>query len=204
MRFAFAAALLLGLPTAALAQEGDDAEAAKVAAKETADAQKAAKDVADAEVKQSSGPFSAGKVVVRGTAGADLGQVINLGGTNSGVDASAYVEGGLGYYVIDNLELDVDASAHVTFGAPVSLVLTVTPGLRYQILPQFTIRAGVPIEVLPHFGLGVLAGAAFCQPMGSNASFVLGVDYTYWLTADLHAGAPYGRVEPHVGIQTHF
>ena len=225
VRLALVAALLVAVPTAALAQEAGDAEAKaaakeaadaekaaakeaadaeKAAAKEAADAEKAAKDVAAAEAKQSSGPFAAGKVVVRGTAGADLDQVINLGGTNLTPGASAYVEAGIGYFVIDNLEVDVDASAHMTFGSGFGLGLTVTPGLRYQVVPQFTLRAGVPIEILPNFGLGVLGGVAYCQSLGSAASLVIGADYTFWLTEGQRSVAPFGTIEPHVGIQTHF
>jgi hypothetical protein len=148
----------------------------------------------------------AGKVAVRGNAGADLGQDIDLANPNLTFTPSAFIEGGLGYFVIQNLEADIDVSAHLVFGKPISFGLTVTPGVRYQVGPQFMIRAGIPIKLFPERDAGILVGAALTQPIGGNATFVLGVDYTYLL---IRPGADpsvqyYGILSPHVGIQTHF
>jgi hypothetical protein len=151
------------------------------------------------------GPFAAGRVVFRGGASLDLNQSINLGGTNSGARVGGGVNAGVGYYVIDNLSLDTDAHLHFLITpAPALTDLGVTPGMRFHFLPQAYVRAGVPIEFLPTFGLGVLGGAGYYQALGEKVGLTAGVDYTYYLTEAFQRAAPLGRVDLHGGIQTHF
>ena len=140
MRNVFVAAVLLALPTAALAQEGeaeakDSSEASEAAeAVETAKAEKAEKAAAkkekeDAE-KEASGPFSAGRVVLRGGIDLDLNQSFNIGGSNTGSRIVGGVGVGAGYFIIDNLELDADLSSHFYLNPPEISDLALTPGAR--------------------------------------------------------------------------
>ncbi|MHB8873319.1 MAG: hypothetical protein ACYC8T_06500 [Myxococcaceae bacterium] len=192
------AAVLLWLPAAALAQEGAEVETP------AAEEKPAAEEPEKPAESKSSGPFSPGRVVVRGNAGIDLDQTINLGGSSGALRNTGYLSGGLGYFIIENLELGADLSAHMVFTPDFIFEnLELTPGVRYHVLPQLNLRAGVPIDFVP-VGLGVLGGLAFSQPIGGNAHFTVGVDYTYWLTPAFQAVAPKGRIEPHVGLQTHF
>lgn len=158
------------------------------------------------EESESKGPFSKGRVVFRGSANFDLNQSINLGGENA--DGAAIVGGinlGAGYFIIENLSLDVDASTHLRIAPSFGILdLGLTPGARYQFIPQAYVRVGAPILFLPEFGLGVLGGAGYHQPLGSNAAFVVGVDYTYYLTEYYRRTAPGGRIDVHAGVQTWF
>jgi hypothetical protein len=156
-------------------------------------------------VEEEKGPFAAGRVVFRGGASLDLNQSFNLGGSSAGARIGGGVSAGVGYYVIDNLSLDTDAHLHFLITpSPALTDLGITPGARYHILPQAYVRAGMPIELLPTFGLGVLAGAGYYQSLGPKIGLDVGVDYTYYLTEAFRAAAPAGRVDVHGGIQTHF
>lgn len=152
------------------------------------------------------GPFSKGRVAVRGGLNLDLNQSINLGGVNSsGARVTVGAHGGVGYFLIDNLSLDLDGNflAYLT-PTPGVASLEIIPGARYQVIPQLQLRVGVPIPLLPQFGLGVLGGVSYFQPIGSNIHLVVGVNYTYYLTDAWRATAPLGRVDLHGGVQTSF
>lgn len=152
------------------------------------------------------GPFSKGRVAVRGGINLDLNQSINLGGVNStGARVTVGAHGGVGYFIIDNLSLDVDGNflAYLT-PTPGVATLEIIPGARYQVIPQLQLRVGVPIPLLPQFGLGVLGGLSYFQPIGSNIHLVVGVNYTYYLTEGWRQTAPLGRIDLHGGVQTSF
>lgn len=152
------------------------------------------------------GPFSKGRVAVRGGINLDLNQSINLGGVNSsGARVTVGAHGGVGYYLIDNLSIDLDGhfSAFLT-PTPGVASLEIVPGARYQVIPQLQLRVGVPIPILPRFGLGVLGGVSYFQPIGSNIYVVVGVNYTYYLTEAWRQTAPLGRIDLHGGVQTSF
>ena len=65
-------------------------------------------------------------------------------------------------------------------------------------------RGGVPIIFIPTFGLGVLGGVGFHQPLGGHAAFVAEIDYTYYLTESFRQSAPGGKIDLHAGVQTYF
>lgn len=151
--------------------------------------------------------LSKGRFVVRGNAGIDLDKTINLGGTNSGTTPIAgSVNVGVGYFVVKNLSLDVDLDMRFRISPNADVTsLGVTPGLSYYPIPQFYVRGGVPIILLPGLDIGVLAGVGFRQKMVANTYFVLGVDYTYWVTDNRQKViAPNGRLDVHAGVQAHF
>ncbi|MBX5481123.1 MAG: hypothetical protein IRZ16_04625 [Myxococcaceae bacterium] len=160
----------------------------------------------DVSCDQPKGPFSQGRVVLRGGADFDLNQSINLGGSNpNGPAVVGGINVGAGYFLIDNLSLDIDTQSHLQLSPGFAVQdLGLTPGARYQFIPQAFIRAGVPILLVPDFGLGVLGGAGYYQPLGSHAAFVLGADYTYYLTEAYRRTSPLGRVDLHAGVQTWF
>lgn len=154
---------------------------------------------------KSDGPFAKGKVVFRGGVDLDLSQTINLGGDNSGSRTTGGVNLGVGFFVIDNLSLDLDLSGHFFLTPTTGLQdLGATPGLRYQFIPQAYVRGGAPLIFHPAFGLGVLAGGGFTQPISNNVMFVVGADYTYYLTSSFRRVAPSGKIDLHGGIQTSF
>jgi len=146
------------------------------------------------------------RIIVRGGANMDLNQSINLGGANSsGARVTAGLNGGIGYLVVPpslSVDLDVQVQAYLTPTPGLSLV-ELTPGARYYV-GNLQFRVGVPIPVYPTFGVGVLGGVAWSQPLGGKARFVAGVDYTYYLTESFRQIAPYGRVDVHAGVQTSF
>jgi len=148
-----------------------------------------------------------GKFVVRGNASLALDQTINLGGDNSGgTPIAGGVNLGVGYFVIQNLSIDVDLDLRFQLSPDTEInALGVTPGARYYPIPQVYVRAGVPIVLIPDLDIGVLGGLGFRQKMVANTYFVLGVDYTYWVT-DNHQKdiAPNGRLDVHAGVQAHF
>jgi hypothetical protein len=152
------------------------------------------------------GPFSKGRVAVRGSVNLDLNQSINLGGVNSsGARVTVGANAGVGYFLIDRLSIDLDGRllAYLTPTPGLALV-EVTPGARYQVIDNLQVRVGVPIPLLPVFGLGVLGGVSYFQPVGNNIHVVVGVDYTYYLTDAWRQTAPFGRIDLHGGVQTSF
>jgi hypothetical protein len=159
-----------------------------------------------AEASEQGGLFDKGRWVFRGSASFDLNKTINLGGENSAdTPIAGGINLGVGYLVLKNLSLDVDAQTHLQLSPAFAVRdLGLTPGMRYQVLDNVYVRAGMPIILLPEFGLGVLAGAGYVQPIGSNAAFVVGVDYTYYLTEYYKRAAPSGRLDVHAGVQTWF
>ncbi len=151
------------------------------------------------------GQFSAGKFVLRGSINLDLNQSINLGGSStSGARVTVGVNGGVGYYAIENLSLDLDArfAAFLTPSPGVSL-LEFTPGARYVLLQNIQLRVGVPIPVYPQLGVGILGGVSYIQSLGI-ANLVVGVDYTYYVTDYYRSQAPFGRLDVHAGVQKSF
>ena len=148
---------------------------------------------------------SAGRVVFRARAGLDLNQTINLGGDNTGARAGGNADLGFGYFLINDLSVDLDVSTRFNLlpAAAIS-AFGITPGLHYYPLPRTYVRAGVPIAFLPSFNLGVLAGAGYFQPLASNVHLVVGIDYTYWLEGPLRQVAPQGQIDLRAGIQTSF
>lgn len=148
-----------------------------------------------------------GKFVLRGNAGIDLDKTINLGGDNSGqTPIAGSVNLGAGYFVVQNLSLDLDLDLRFRISPAADITsLGVTPGMRYYPIPQAYVRAGVPIVLIPNLDIGVLAGAGFRQKMVANTYFVLGIDYTYWVTDNAQKFiAPNGRIDIHAGVQAHF
>jgi hypothetical protein len=188
----------LGLAAVAVAQEGDQNGNGEAKAEE--------KSAPKEEPKAPAGPFSKGRVAVRGSLNFDLNQSINLGGANpNGARVTVGANAGVGYFLIDRLSLDLDGRflAYLTPTPGVAL-LEFTPGARYQVIDNLQVRVGVPIPVLPVFGVGVLGGASYFQPIGSNIHLVVGVDYTYYLTDAWRRTAPFGRIDIHGGVQTSF
>lgn len=152
------------------------------------------------------GPFSKGRVAVRGSVNLDLNQSINLGGVNpSGARVAVGANAGVGYFLIDRLSIDLDGRlvGYLTPTPGLALV-EVTPGARYQVIDNLQVRVGVPIPLIPVFGLGVLGGVSYFQPIGNNIHLVVGVDYTYYLTDGWRQTAPLGRIDLHGGVQTSF
>lgn len=155
--------------------------------------------------EEDKGPFSKGRVVFRGGVNFDLNQSINLGGSSgSNPNLTLGVNGGVGYFIIENLELDLDLRFFMNLAPPKIGSFEITPGARYRIWQNILLRAGVPIAIAPQFGVGILGGLQWHQPIGSRAAFVVGVDYTYWFTEYYRTVAPAGRVDIHGGIQTWF
>ncbi|MDF1562386.1 MAG: hypothetical protein P1V51_05040 [Deltaproteobacteria bacterium] len=153
-----------------------------------------------------------GRFVVRGNAAVDINRTINLGGTNTGgTPIGGRGNVGFGYFMVNNLSLDLDLDLRFQFSPDAGIdQLGLTPGLRYYPIPQIYVRAGVPIVFLPQFDAGVLAGVGYRQKLVRNTYFVLGVDYTYWITGDVNdsrsqkSQAPNGRLDIHAGVQAHF
>jgi len=146
-----------------------------------------------------------GHFVVRGSANLDLNKSINIGGNNSGETVGGGVNLGVGYFVLSGLSLDLDLDLRFLVAPKAELTtLGVTPGLRYYPIPQVYLRAGLPIVLIPNFGLGALGGAGFRQKIVTNTYFVIGVDYTYWMTESFRAAAPGGRLDINAGVQAHF
>lgn len=150
------------------------------------------------------GTGRAGKVTFRGGLNFDVARSFNLGGTTGGAAATIGAQVGAGYFVLENLSTDLDVSARLSFTSPVTLGLELTPSVRFFPIPQVSVRAGVPIPLLPVPGVGVLAGAAFHQPIGDKVQLVAGVDYTFYLTEAYRLASPYGRIDVHGGVQTWF
>jgi hypothetical protein len=145
------------------------------------------------------------RVVVRGSVNFDAGGAINLGGTSTGARVALGANGGVGYLLTPRLSLDVDARLLLQFVPQFEFsTLEVIPGARFRPIDQLQLRVGVPIPLVPTPGFGVLAGAAFVQPLASRVSLVIGVDYTYYLTEYWRTVAPGGRIEVHGGVQAYF
>ncbi len=195
----FLLAAFLVVPLSALAQDE-----APPPPEEKAEEKKEEK--AEKEEKKDAGPFSAGRFVVRGGLSFDLNQSFNLGGpATTAARITLGANGGVGYFIIPKLSLDVDLRflAYLT-PTPEVAWFEVTPGARYNVVDNLVVRVGVPIPILPRFGVGVLGGVAYHQPLGSRAALVVGVDYTYYLTDYYKTVAPLGRVDVHGGVQTWF
>ena len=155
--------------------------------------------------KDNDGPTSAGTIDVRGGINLDLDKTINLGGDSDGSEIGGGINVGVGYFVIDNLAIDNEVRVTFQFAPKFDVTrLEWIPGLRFHPLPQFFVRVGTPVVVIPEFGFGVLAGAGYRQPLGKKAAFVIQVDYTYWLTEFYRQAAPNGQLQVSAGVQTSF
>ncbi len=154
---------------------------------------------------ESADATTAGRVAFRARAGLDLNKTINLGGDNTGTQLGGNADLGFGYFVINNLSVDLDVSTRFTF-LPATAVTAfgLTPGAHYFPLPRTYVRAGVPISFLPSFNLGVLAGLGYSQPLADRIFLLVGIDYTYWLQGPLRSVAPQGQIDLRAGIQTSF
>ncbi len=196
-------ALLLFVGATAFAHSGDHEEGITHDPKTGEHVKAKRKRSRDADEK---GPFDKGRFVFRGGANLDLNRSINLGGNNDGdtpVNAGASV--GVGYFVIDNLSLDLDLDAHLELSPEFGFAsLGFTPGARYQLIPQAYVRVGAPLIVYPSFNAGILGGVGYHQPIGSKAALVIGLDYTYYFTEEYRTAAPQGRVDVNAGVQTWF
>lgn len=149
--------------------------------------------------------FDKSKWVVRGGVNFDVGGAINLGGTSAGARASVGVHGGVGYFIVPRLSLDVDARFMLRLAPGVGVdLLEFTPGARWRPIDQIQLRVGVPIPIIPQAGVGILGGVAYVQPLGGRVSLVVGVDYTYYFTDYWRSVAPQGRIEFHGGVQAYF
>lgn len=193
--------LLFGLTLAvvALGQEGDDQA-------DTGNGKAMQNNKLEEKKEAPAGPFSKGRVAVRGSLNFDLNQSINLGGANpNGARVTVGANAGVGYFLMDRFSIDLDGRflAYLT-PTPGIALLELTPGARYQVIDNLQLRVGVPIPILPTFGLGVLGGASYFQPLGDRIHLVVGVDYTYYLTDAWRRVAPYGRIDIHGGVQTSF
>lgn len=160
---------------------------------------------AEEKKQDEKGPFSPGRFILRGGINFDLNQSINLGGSSQGARVTLGANAGVGYFVIENLEIDLDFRffMYLTPKPEVSS-LEITPGARYRVWQNILLRVGVPIPIVPQFGVGILGGLAWSQPIASRVSFVIGVDYTYYFTEYYRTVAPAGRLDIHGGIQTWF
>jgi hypothetical protein len=158
------------------------------------------------EKKEEKKGLDRSKIVVRGGITFDFSGVINLGGTSSGAYFGLGLNGGVGYLILPSLEVDLDTRLVIRFTpSPVAVSLfEITPGMRWRPIDRLQLRFGVPIPLVPEPGVGILAGAAFIQPISSNVSFVAGADYTYYFTDYWRSIAPSGRVEFHAGVQAYF
>jgi hypothetical protein len=147
--------------------------------------------------------FDTSRIVLRGGVHFDVGGAINLGGSSTGARAAVGVNGGVGYLIFPRFEVDLDARFTLRVApAPIEVeLLDVTPGARWRPIDQFQLRAGIPIPLVPQAGVGILAGVAYVQPMGSHLSLVAGADYTYYFTDYWRQVAPQGRIEFHAGVQ---
>lgn len=156
-----------------------------------------------AEVKSG---IDSSRFVVRGGIHLDGSGAINLGGTSDGARAALGANVGVGYFVVPRFELDLDVNFTMRFApSPVEVEnLELTPGARWRPIDQLQLRAGVPIPLVPQAGVGILAGAAYVQPLGDRVSLVAGVDYTYWFTEYWRQKAPLGRIAFHGGVQARF
>lgn len=145
------------------------------------------------------------KWVVRGGITFDFSGVINLGGSST-TYVGLGLNGGVGYFIIPRLELDLDTRLMVRFSpSPVAVSLfEITPGARWRPIDRLQLRVGVPIPLVPQAGVGILAGLAFIQPISDRVSFVAGADYTYYFTEYWRNIAPSGRIEFHAGVQAYF
>jgi hypothetical protein len=145
------------------------------------------------------------KFVLRGNASFDFSGAVNLGGSSSGAYVGLGANGGIGYLVTPRLSLDLDARLTVRFSpSPLAVSLfEVTPGARFRPIDQLQLRLGVPIPLVPQAGVGILAGAAYLQPIASRVALTIGVDYTYYFTDYWRSIAPSGRVEFHAGVQAY-
>lgn len=142
--------------------------------------------------------------VFRGGANLDLNQTINLGGSSSGARVTAGLHGGVGYLLTERIEADVDVNL-TAYLNPIGLGwFEVIPGARARVTDNILVHVGVPIPLYPQPGLGVLGGLAWTQPLAANVYFVVGLDYTYYLTEYYRQQAPLGRLDVHAGVQTHF
>jgi hypothetical protein len=159
-----------------------------------------------AEEKEKAPLIDRSKWVVRGGITFDFSGVINLGGTSGGAYFGLGLNGGVGYLILPSLEVDLDARLMIRFTpSPVAVSLfEITPGARWRPIDRLQLRFGVPIPLVPQPGVGILAGAAFIQPIAGNVSFVAGADYTYYFTDYWRSIAPSGRVEFHAGVQAYF
>jgi hypothetical protein len=147
-----------------------------------------------------------GRFVVRGSGGVDLDKTINIGGENTGETVAGALNLGVGYFVVDNLSLDTDLDLRFTLAPKLEVTaLGVTPGLRYYPIPQFYVRAALPIVIVPDLDIGVLAGVGYRQKIVANTYFVLAIDYTYWVTdRRQRALAPGGRLDINAGVHAYF
>lgn len=145
------------------------------------------------------------KFVVRGGVTFDFSGAVNLGGTSTGAYIGLGINGGVGYLILPRLSLDIDARLTIRFSpSPVAVSLfEITPGARWRPIDQLQLRFGVPIPLVPQAGVGILAGAAYVQPIASRVSLVVGADYTYYFTDYWRGIAPSGRVEFHAGVQAY-
>ena len=110
--------------------------------------------------------LSKGRFVVRGNAGIDLDKTINIGGNNPGETVAGALNLGVGYFLIDNLSLDLDLDLRFTLAPAVDITtLGVTPGASSYPIPQVYVRAGVPIILIPDLDIGVLEFSQFGFPV---------------------------------------
>ena len=145
------------------------------------------------------------KIVVRGGISFDFSGAVNLGNTSTSPYISLGLHGGVGYLILPSLEAGIDTRLMLQFSPSFRVSLfEITPGMRWRPLDKLQLRLGIPIPLAPQPGVGILAGAAFIQPISSNVAFVAGADYTYYFTDYWRSIAPNGRVEFHAGVQAYF
>lgn len=161
------------------------------------------------EKKSRRGATKEGQTVFRGGVSVDGGKTINLGGENNRQTTVVMaITPGVGYYFLDNASLDFDVEGALQLSPTQAFnSLGATPGVRYEI-SQVYARLGAPaVFYTPAgatFGLGVLGGVGYLQPLSDSTNAVFGVDYTYWLTSHFRRASPYGKLDFKVGVQQSF
>lgn len=155
--------------------------------------------------RDAAGDKAEGKTVFRGGISLDGSRSINLGGeTGTSAAINAAITPGVGYYFADNASVDFDVEGSLQLSPAFGFnTLGVTPGVRYEI-SQVYARVGAPVVVYQAFGLGVLGGVGYLQPITEKTKAIFGVDYTYWLTPAFRRASPYGKIDLKLGVQQSF